>query len=338
MTTYKPYRYKNKKSVFYYLGDKLVAKKNKRNGKVYWLSPFEHDRELISLYFNEIRYTTKEKVLKTRASDKIKDMGFIPNKKMVKCFTNNQRKIDQLRSDIAIRKYLFGTKSYKTARLISTIECNPKSAKIFAEKFGYSLLIKVIELPAFYNEMLINMLSLNSNWIKRIINLSYKDKNESNCYVVQDTVRLLRMMNEKIDLNSLPRFQSIRQIHDYISREYSKLQHELVTYTYEDKIIDKYHKTIGDVYFRLPKDNHELIDVGISMGNCVGSYGNIHNNNTTIVIGYQGDKPVLCLEIAGKECRQCEGNHSRTPSDEMMDIAIKYLKEINIEKAMDRWW
>ena len=91
---------------------------------------------------------------------------------------------------------------------------------------------------------------------------------------------------------------TLREIHDKFSRLMDKVRYENVVIKYSDSEINKYNQTISNIEFKLAKDTHELIRVGQSMGICVGGYGeNAVARSCTIVVAYEDEKPVICIEL-----------------------------------------
>lgn len=349
----KPYRYENKKSIFFYIHGTLIAKTNKKSGKTYWITKLEYLRELASSYFTkELCYKTKEQVLEERAKEIAEDIGLHSNTITIRSIMKTERKVKKLQKAKKIRQYLYGTKSYENTQLLSSKKIYPKIAKKFAEKHGYSLLKTIITSTHLryqmyyevnYSSILYNMINLETKWVKRITNLLRKDKESYNSYVISDTAKMLNDITEYVNLDTLPRFQTVNQMHDYLSKELQKIRKKLVIYEYKKEEIEKFKHNINGVDFRFPTSNHELVEVGIEMGNCVGSYDRIHKENNRIIIGYKEDKPILCMQIQGGKCIQCEGNHSRIPSEEDKALALLYFEKIRVKSPWESpnnlgWW
>lgn len=104
---------------------------------------------------------------------------------------------------------------------------------------------------------------------------------------------------------------------------------------------------INDLHFRLPKDTHELADVGREMNICVGSYAQrCLDKSLGIVVAYNKDNlPVLCIELDKqfKTVVQAKEKHNRRPAGETLGNLLTWITEkdlrvdtrdISIEEAV----
>jgi hypothetical protein len=130
----------------------------------------------------------------------------------------------------------------------------------------------------------------------------------------------------------LPRhIGTLTELHDYYSKETLKLQHknfELKTCK-QALPLDNIH--LDGMVIRIPKTNHELLEWGRQMHNCIGSYGRRVGEDNRILLGITRDgKLIYNIEITGKRIRQFYAKHNSPPNQEDYDLIKKYLTERKI--------
>lgn len=126
-------------------------------------------------------------------------------------------------------------------------------------------------------------------------------------WLLHDSVRLYDDIIEKLDGEEFPvEFGNIAKMHDDMSKMYNKLRHRNTKIPYMQKEI-KYNLNVGDYMFRLTPDTYSMIDCGVKLGICVGSYGDSAVRKLcTIVFMLKEDRFVGCIEIKGNKLRQAK--------------------------------
>lgn len=131
---------------------------------------------------------------------------------------------------------------------------------------------------------------------------------------------------------------TIKQIHDQLSKDFSRLKRKnkrIPKNKNLKKIFSNYK--FKNIKYSLAKDIDELINVGNSMNICVGSYGEkAVNKNCYIVIGYDNDIPVTCIELNKKsdenfEIIQVKKSYNKLATLDEQTELIKLFKINNIK-------
>lgn len=106
--------------------------------------------------------------------------------------------------------------------------------------------------------------------------------------------------------------------HDVLSKYNPKLKNVEFKYTknrleLEDNILE--------YEFYLPKESFDLAEIGSSLHNCVGSYGDsVMQNRCTIVVAKKYDLPVLCIEVRNlKTVHQVRADCNAMPKGEPLE-------------------
>ncbi|MEK3955625.1 PcfJ domain-containing protein [Psychrobacillus sp. FSL K6-1464] len=121
--------------------------------------------------------------------------------------------------------------------------------------------------------------------------------------------------------------ENLKDVHDRLSSMIRKIQTEnkVIEYKESEK---KLEVSIGNLDIRLALDTHELVDIGSRMNICVGSYGQMAVNKQVIIAtAYEGDKPIVCIEIvpAMRKVVQVKKSFNRIVQNE--DVEAVILKE-----------
>jgi hypothetical protein len=128
---------------------------------------------------------------------------------------------------------------------------------------------------------------------------------------------------------------SIDDIHDYVSCEFHKLEHELKTIENketQEKLKDFQHEKLKIVF---PKDTHEVISWGQKMHHCIGSYAESAANNQIVLLGVEKEgilKYNIC--IIGNKLTQFRGFANASPEKEDFEAISSFLKNKKIEVSV----
>lgn len=126
---------------------------------------------------------------------------------------------------------------------------------------------------------------------------------------------------------------TMREIHDRLSCNYRKIGQQNLTIIYDENILNL-NAQVNGYDFVLAKDTHELIDVGNSMGICVGSYGRrAAENKLIIVVMKENEKYVGCIELdaLGKQMRQAKAKFNNVLQEKKAEALKKWVEEKEIE-------
>jgi hypothetical protein len=117
-------------------------------------------------------------------------------------------------------------------------------------------------------------------------------------YIVTDTLYLAaKVLRRKEDYKF--NFKcSLKELHDKLSLDYNKLKHENVAIKYPESVM-ALEGQYGELNFNLAKDTYELIEVGTTMGICVGGYGDraVSKSLNIVVARDKDSNPIICIEM-----------------------------------------
>jgi len=101
-------------------------------------------------------------------------------------------------------------------------------------------------------------------------------------------LKIIGRINTIVKRNLLTCKGTVQEIHDLISLEYNKLfdENKPINYSKNRKMLDD-QKVTDNIISVLPKNTHELIEWGSAQNNCLGSYGHMVIDRSTIIIGFK---------------------------------------------------
>lgn len=94
---------------------------------------------------------------------------------------------------------------------------------------------------------------------------------------------------------------SIEKIHDTVTKDERKYRNRNITIEYTEEQL-KVNGTFNGLNFALAKCTHELIEVGSTMGICVGGYGRraVEHSCYIVVARNNNGDPIICIEVDRK--------------------------------------
>lgn len=159
---------------------------------------------------------------------------------------------------------------------------------------------------------------------------------KGNGYILSD---MAYMYNSFSHLVPLPAgINKIGELHDYYSKEISKLRHADFPLNYSKRILELDNINLENLKIIVPKTNHQLIDWGKKMSNCIGSYGERATERERVLLGiFKENELVYNIEIYGKRINQFYAKYNQHPEETDYEIVKKYLEENNfIQKEFER--
>lgn len=136
--------------------------------------------------------------------------------------------------------------------------------------------------------------------LKKIIHLINKEFfNENFDHNVNDIIRMRDIIENKTERKLiLPKFKKLKQLHDWLSIESSKLRQKNFNLNQGLDKLENYN--LGDgIYVKVPKYSHDLIAVGTILKHCVGNGGYAEDallGESKIITLFKEDKLWACLE------------------------------------------
>lgn len=122
--------------------------------------------------------------------------------------------------------------------------------------------------------------------------------------------------------------KTLQQIHDYISRESNKLNTGNFDLMFDDEVKKLDGVVLGNLQLVIPKTNHELVDWGQWMSNCIGGYGkriNSSDNKQWLMAVLKDGKLTYNIEVHNKRLNQFYGHHNSRANEEDKKIVVDYL-------------
>ena len=122
-----------------------------------------------------------------------------------------------------------------------------------------------------------------------------------NYNLYQDTI-----VNYNTIITAFPEYQlpcnrlRLKELHDRIAKDATKIKISKRTYEYEDKFMKMYdNKAINNITFHVALSNRKLSTIGSQMNICVGGYWNrVEAGSLFIVYMMKNDEYIGCLEIS----------------------------------------
>lgn len=149
---------------------------------------------------------------------------------------------------------------------------------------------------------------------------------DGSLYGITDSVRSFGLIREQVPDYALSdlSFASFKELHDVLSRDQRKLKEPNFDIEYKGKA----KKLTGDYEgYRIvaPKSNHDLVDWGTQMSNCIGGYGRAATAGQSLLYGvYEGDSLIANMELdpRGGHIRQLLGKYNAGLKDERAVEAV----------------
>jgi hypothetical protein len=124
----------------------------------------------------------------------------------------------------------------------------------------------------------------------------------------------------------------IKNLHDNLSvdNDKARIQNHKINYTDKELTLEKIIDGTKEII--LAPDTHYLVRVGSLMNICVGSYHQLATSKVCdIAVLKEGESPVVCLEIRGKELVQAKMKHNKRPNDEYRKEIIRWCLDNQLE-------
>ena len=218
---------------------------------------------------------------------------------------------EALKDVLAIENIIYAIEKNLIDTKIGDI-CNYQELKVFLEDYS-------MEKTGGYSQ-------------KKIINFleSATDKNklsEIGSYYVQ----VKRHFNFNIqDINIS---NDCNSIHEYLERENKRIKTPFFTF-----IKDCLFEELNDVEFgkfriMVPKNNHDLMEWGLIMHNCIGNYGKFIKNQELHIIAIVDkitNEMIYTADICKRQLRQLRGKNNCEPDPHDRDDIIDLLKSKNL--------
>lgn len=125
----------------------------------------------------------------------------------------------------------------------------------------------------------------------------------------------------------------LKDLHDKIAKDASKIRNKEKVYTYEEKFMNMYdNKVIEDITFKVALSNHKLVEIGSQMGICVGGYWDrVEIGELFIVYMEREDEYIGCLEISKNGMlHQAKAKYNCKLNDKELELLKEYCLMTNI--------
>lgn len=164
---------------------------------------------------------------------------------------------------------------------------------------------------------------LNNYSLDRALKILLSEGSRS--WYLKDTVDMYNNY-EGIILPEKPK--DLKELHDEVARQ----QRRLKTKKYNFKINDKLKKIDGTIVdgmkIVVPKDNHELIDWGTKLNNCISGYDISFNKGYTTLLGVEKNNEIIYnIEIRGGRIIQFMADRNRYAGKEVVDKFLPIFKK-----------
>jgi len=157
-----------------------------------------------------------------------------------------------------------------------------------------------------------------------------------NIHYLSDSENLLKTIrgSEGFEDYKLPRSNSIKELHDKLSRVIKRCRskNRAIEYTQQEMA----REVVVDGHtFTHPRQTHDIISVGETMGICVGGYADrIHDKQVTVILCHDSNGTLkLCLEYNKRTLIQAKGYCNGAPNTKLKAVVIKWCNEHNISWA-----
>lgn len=127
-----------------------------------------------------------------------------------------------------------------------------------------------------------------------------------------------------------------RYNHDVLSKYNPNLKN--IEFKYSKRQLELEDNILGFDFY-LPKESFDLVNLGSTLHNCVGSYSNnVMKNFCTIVAVKKDDFPVLCIEVRDlKTVHQVRADHNLNPSGKLLEVFELWQKKHYLVFSGNHW-
>lgn len=157
-----------------------------------------------------------------------------------------------------------------------------------------------------------------------------------NLHFLTDSENLLKTIrgSEGFEDYKLPRSNSIKELHDKLSRMITRCRNKNRSIEYTNQEMAREIEVDGHT-FTHPRETHDIIKVGEVMGMCVGGYASrIHDKQVTVILCHDNNGALrLCLEYNKRTLIQAKGYCNSAPNPKLKEVVIKWCDETNISWA-----
>lgn len=145
---------------------------------------------------------------------------------------------------------------------------------------------------------------------------------------ISDTARQYLSYRNEITLPT--KWKDLKELHDYVSSEHNKLKHALRMLPLPEGVTDHFIGQKDGITLRIAKSNHELIEWGQYMHNCIGGYADSAMNKTALLICAERDGKIIYninVHPVKRNLIEMTGMRNCKPEDADKDTILSLLKE-----------
>lgn len=187
-----------------------------------------------------------------------------------------------------------------------------------------------------YIVLLLRQFVYNGN---RIVDLIYdylenkKDYEYDNLYCMDIKSMLEELLSSDVNIKKIigKKPKSFNEIHDRASTYLTKLKTPKF-YLKQDFLYELDNTMAGEFIIKIPKTNYDLIDIGLSLNNCVGngSYAkNIFSHKLFVITLSKDNKVVWCISLNNRfDIREISGINNKKAGEAVFNL----INEIDFSK------
>lgn len=150
---------------------------------------------------------------------------------------------------------------------------------------------------------------------------------------LRDTADQYETHPEKIPL--LLDFKDLKEVHDYVSREFGKIKEPKIDFEYPDHVKKIDGLEVEGLRIELAKHSHILIDWGQEMHNCIGGYAKRVAQKECILLGlYEGSKIKYNIEVKSDGVKQFVAEHNRNITGKIREEVTALIIAHELPKAV----
>jgi len=156
---------------------------------------------------------------------------------------------------------------------------------------------------------------------------------------MQDVVSAMKSITNKTHRTAIithvkNNSMTIREIHDYVIAEHAKIKQEnrkLKNTVFNKKFLKHQGTWINDdIQVIVPTQTHDLVEWGAAQENCIGTYGDIVVNGSSMILGFKDRKGnwIGHAEItSAMQLRQLLGRFNAALEDEHRKPIVKFINQ-----------
>lgn len=215
------------------------------------------------------------------------------------------------------------------------------------DKLNYQATCEIIQHDSFeslfQNELIFSVfkiLQFNEQQCLDFLNNSSKEDSFQYYSFINDSFNQLSLIQSNNLLQSFRKntkykdINSVYKLHEAVSIFYRKIKTPLIDLQIKEhspKIFNLDKLKIGNFTIEIPKTNHDLIYLGESMHNCVGSYvSKVRSMHSSVIAISHLNQMEYCIEIVDNEITQFVGQYNAPVSKEMKKPIIDFFKKKKI--------